>query len=272
MILIVGKNSFLAREFLSRSMGVPMRAISHDEAWCVDAYEGVSCLINCAFDPLIHSCEYNSSSCFDLRLGEVALARGMHYVMLSSRKVYHNKLLWRAREDSPVMGADTYGYNKLQIESALKDLLGNQLTILRPGNVFGYEREANRIRFGAFLLNQLANTGDIRLTVSPFVRRDIVPVDYFCEVLRKVALAMPGGIFNVGAGESIEIGRIGLWLIEGFGSGRLIVESTEEIDEFELDSGRLKAEFGMQCGRDHIASFTRGLGKRLRQEIDNYDK
>jgi dTDP-4-dehydrorhamnose reductase/UDP-glucose 4-epimerase len=86
-------------------------------------------------------------------------------------------------------------------------------------------------------------------------------------VLREAVLRKPGGVINIGAGESLEIGRIALWIIEGFGSGRLIVEPSAECDEFQLDTERLKSEFGLNCGRERVADFSRELGRRLRRDM-----
>ncbi len=266
MLLVVGKNSFLAREFLGEAMGLSVRSISHTEIDNVEVFRDVTCIVNFSFPPVLCLQPYEHTLDIDARLARIASSKGIHYVMLSSRRVYQEAIGWGAREDAHATGADIYGQNKLRIEKELTTALGSGLTILRPGNVFGYERQPGRNRFGAYLLNQLADTGTIRLTVSPFVRRDVVPVDYFCEVLREVVLRRPGGIINVGAGESVEVGRVALWLIEGFGSGRLIVENPVEHDEFQLDTERLKSEFGLNCGRDRVANFSLELGRRLRRE------
>ena len=46
------------------------------------------------------------------------------------------------------------------------------------------------------------------------------------------------------------MGRLALWLIEGYGRGRLVVESPDERDSFVLDTRNLKALLGgAGCGR-----------------------
>jgi UDP-glucose 4-epimerase len=267
MLLVVGKNSFLAKEFIGKTKDISLRAISHAEIDNLKVFQDITCIVNFSFSPLLYLQDYDRELDVDARLARIASDQDIHYVMLSTRKVYQETIQWGAREDAHVTGSSIYGKNKLRIEEDLTKVLGSGLTILRPGNVFGYERQPERIRFGAYLLNQLADTGVIRLTVSPFVRRDVIPVDYFCEVLREVVLRRPGGVINIGAGESLEIGRIALWIIEGFGSGRLIVEAPVECDEFQLDTERLKSEFGLNCGREQIADFSRQLGRRLRRDM-----
>ena len=45
-------------------------------------------------------------------------------------------------ETAPTGPSDAYGRHKLAVEHALRELLGERLTVLRLANVFGYERGA----------------------------------------------------------------------------------------------------------------------------------
>ena len=271
MIVVVGPNSFIARQFLNSSVHLEVASVRHSELDKLEGMSGVDCIVNFAFAPELYTHAYKSEFDIDKKLGAFAAEREIHYVMISSRKVYSHDAQWNALEDAQATGQDAYGRNKRQIENTLSQLLGNRLTILRPGNVFGFERQPGRTRFGAYLLNQLANNGEIRLTLSPFVRRDVVPVDYFCEVLQEVVVRKPSGIFNVGAGHATEIGKVALWMLEGFGRGKLIVESAAEVDEFQLDSRRLASEFGLTCNAERIRHFSRSLGSMLSKEIERHD-
>lgn len=266
LVLIVGGGSFLAREFATLNPGFPARYISHDKIDDPSIYEGVNSIVNFAFAPEMYSQGYERSLDIDLRIAEYAVRHALHYVMISSRKVYQQDVQWDAQEDSPVSGMDAYGRNKLQIECNLSKMLGGRLTILRPGNIIGFETIPGRQRMGAFLLNQLKQTESIHISLSPFVRRDIVPVNYFCAVLREILQKRPPGIYNVGAGEATEIGRIALWMIEGFGRGQLVVENSHVADEFQLNSTRLNEVTGLSCGRSEVALYCRDLGRRLAAE------
>jgi nucleoside-diphosphate-sugar epimerase len=270
MLAIVGLNSFIARELMKRKLDTSgeFKAFDHNSTQKLLDCDGIKCIVNFAFHPLLYSEYYRPELDVDLKIADIALSKSAHYVMISSRKVYGRDLQWNSNTDETATGSDIYGKNKAHIENSMRKKLGENLTILRPGNVFGFERQPGRARFGAYLLNQLANKGEIRLTVSPLVRRDIVPVDYFCEVLHNVIEKKPGGIFNVGAGQAVEVGQVASWMLEGFGSGMLTAESTEVTDEFQLDSSRLKSEFGLSCSVEQIAQFSKGLGEKLRNEID----
>lgn len=270
MILIVGGNSFLAKEFLAASKGLSLTCIRHTEIDKLDTFNEVECIVNFSFAPTLYSSAYDLSLDIDSKLGAFAADHGIHYVMISSRKVYHQDAQWNAQEDSLATGLDVYGKNKLHIEKRLIKTLGTNLTILRPGNILGYEIQPGRNRFGAYLLNQLAKDGTVHLTVAPSVRRDVIPVDFFCDVLHAVVIKKPSGIMNVGAGESVEVGAVALRMIEGFGGGQLVIDHPEVHDEFQLDSSRLKNELGLTCGQEQVTLFAKSLGARLRGEMESH--
>ena len=268
MIVVVGKTSFIAREFLATQDGASTTSVGHAELEKIKNIPGITCIINFAFAPELYNGIYQPDLDIDKKLGVFAAAHGIHYVMMSSRKVYNADCQWGAREDALATGQDSYGKNKIRIEQELVHLLGTKLTILRPGNVLGFERQLKRTRFGAYMLNQLADKNEINLTISPLVRRDIVPVDYFCEVLGQVVKKKPTGVINVGAGQAVAVGQIARSILEGFGRGQLIADSTKITDEFQLDSGRLASELGLTCGVERVLIFSKSLGVQLREEIE----
>jgi len=261
--IVVGRNSLLAREFAARHGDLVLRAIGHAQAGESALYEGARCVVNFAFAPAFEQSAYEPSLDIDLRIAGVAARRGLRYVMISSRRVYDAGALWNVAESAPATGMDAYGRNKAHIERELRDMFGEKLTILRPGNVVGYEPEAGRRRFGAYLQSQLRGEGRIRLTVDPAARRDLVPVEFFCSAVRAAVLGPESGLFNVGAGSATSIGDAARWLIEGYGRGELVVEATQPADEFQLDSSRLKSVFGLACGEDDVEQAMRQIGQRL---------
>jgi hypothetical protein len=56
--------------------------------------------------------------------------------------------------------------------------------------------------------------------------------------------------------------------LEGFGRGKLIAESTDVTDEFQLDSGRLSSKLGLTCGVERVVEFSKRLGVQLKEEIE----
>lgn len=265
-VLVVGRHGFLARHFLSAPGPARVEAISHDQIERPGLLDGVGCVVNCSRHPLAASDDYRIEAMDpDVRLARRLGDRDIAYVMLSSRKVYAPAATPRA-ETAPTGPVDAYGRNKLAVEHALRGLLGERLTVLRLANIFGYELVPGRNTFVSISLERLAREGRIHFAMSPFVERDFLPVEALARVLARIVEAPPGGILNVGSGIGLPTGRLALWILEGFGRGELVIESTEEKDAFVLDIGRLKALYGRPCTLEDLRDACLAIGRRLAEE------
>jgi UDP-glucose 4-epimerase len=266
-ILVVGRHSFLARHALGPLDPAQVVAIGHDETLRPNLLDGIGCVVNFCRDPIAAGSDDRLDRvATDLRLARRIGDRDIAYVMLSSRKVYApggDPL----SEASPTGPTDAYGHHKLAVEDALQKLLGERLTVLRLANVFGYERVPGRRTFMAISLERLAREGRIHYAMSPFVERDFLPVAAFARVLAKVVQAPPGGVLNVGSGIGLPTGRLALWLLEGFGSGALVIESTEEKDGFVLNVARLERLYGRPCTQADLHDACHAIGRRLAEEV-----
>jgi UDP-glucose 4-epimerase len=265
-ILIVGRNSFLARQALAGLPADRVRAVGHEAIDRPDLLDDVGCVVNFARHPLLGSEHYRPETMdADLRLARRIGAAPIGYVMLSSRKVYapDGRPLAETAATGPT---DAYGRAKLGAEQRLQELLGERLTILRLANVFGYERIAGRRTFLSLVLERLAADGEIRYEISPFVARDFLPIASFARLLARVAQAPPGGILNVGSGIGLPTGRLALWILEGYGHGRLVITSPREFDGFVLDVARLTSLYGPPCSFDDLRAAGLELGRRLAAE------
>src|SRR6185312_16044609 len=100
----------------------------------------------------------------------------------------------------------------------LHALLDDRLVVLRLANVFdAEERYGERPRFFGMALSRLAREGCIAFDISPFVERDFLPAAVFAERLVRIVADPKPGIFNMGAGFPVAVGRIAQWLIAGRG-------------------------------------------------------
>jgi UDP-glucose 4-epimerase len=262
-ILIVGRGSFLAGQVLDALPPGRVRAVGHDAIDRPDLLDGIACVVNFARHPLQGSERYRPEVMdADLSLARKIGAREVASVMLSSRKVYAPSAEPLA-ESAPVGPTDAYGRAKLAVEQSLRQLLGERLTILRLANVFGYERIAGRRTFLSLVLERLRADGEIRYDMSPFVVRDFLPAATFARLLAEIAKAPPGGILNVGSGIPLPTGRLALWILEGYGRGRLVITSQREHDAFVLDVRRLKSLYGLPCSLDDLRGACLDLGRRL---------
>jgi UDP-glucose 4-epimerase len=267
-ILIVGRNSFLARQVLGALPADRVCAVGHDQIDRPGLLDDVGTVVNFARHPLLGSERYRLETMdADLRLARRIGARPIAYVMLSSRKVYAPADVPLA-ETAPLRPVDAYGRAKLAAEQALGQLLGKRLTVLRLANVFGDERIAGRRTFLALVLNRLQAKGEIRYEISPFVVRDFLPAAAFARLVGRIAQAPPGGILNVGSGIGLPTGRLALWILEGFGRGRLVIASPREQDAFVLDVSRLVGLYRPPCSVDDIRAACLDLGHRLAAESE----
>lgn len=264
MILVVGRNGFLAKSVARRPDAAEFRCITHDQIADERVFDGVTSLINLAVDPRYMHLPYDESFDFELRVGTMVAARNIHYVMLSSRKVYSPEALMSAKEDSETGGVDDYGRSKRITEQELGEILGSRLTVFRVANVAGFDDQWDRPTFMARMLSGLRSQGRITLDISPFARRDFITDDAVADTIVRAAKMRLGGCFNLGSGVALEIGRLAGWIIKGHGRGELRSTSSELRDEFVLDVAKLNDRFGVQCTLDDIESKCLDTGRGLR--------
>jgi UDP-glucose 4-epimerase len=261
-VLLVGASSLLGSALLSQQhTGICVRGISHTQFHDVDAH-AYDVVINMAYNPLYMREAYDPALDFDRRVAQEVARGSGHFIMMSTRRVYGPARQTPVPEDAPTEPTDTYGHNKLKTEGEIRALLGNRCTILRLANVFGFE--PGRHTFFGIALDNLHRHGRIILDVNPFVKKDFIPLPDCAEAILSLIVARPAGTFNLGYGTATEIGRIAMWLIEGFGRGELMVTSAEERDSFLLDISRLKALAVLPQYRISIRERCVEIGELLR--------
>lgn len=264
-LLLIGKNSFIAGHLLNALPPTRIVARSHRDLDVPDLLDGIDIALNCARHPGSSRDDYDFERVDpDLRLAQRLSAKKIPMIMLSSRKVYaaSDQPLG---EDAALGPIDAYGRNKLRAEQAVREILGERLTILRLANIFGDERIEGRRSFLALTLNRLAEQQQIHYDMNPFVERDFLPVELLAGLLARIVREPPGGIMNAGSGISLPTGRIALWIMEGYGGGELVIGSYEEKDRFVLDISRLRDRYGIACTYDNLRERCLDLGRNLRQ-------
>lgn len=263
-LLIMGRNGFLARHLMNALPPRTFLAAGHDALDRADLVDDTRTVISCMLDPTLGRDGYDLDQDPDVRLARRIEDRPIRYLMLSSRKVYAPCDI-PLKEADPTGPLDPYGRNKLAVERRLRDLLGERLTILRLANIFGYERD--RRTFLGLLLDRLAGEGSIHYDMSPFVRRDFLPVERAAALLAKLVQDPPGGVLNLGSGIGLPVGRLALWILEGYGRGCLVIEQPREHDAFTLDVAQLQAHVGPVIQTDQLEAACRRIGQRLAKDV-----
>ena len=261
-VLVVGQG-LLGKALARQPTAKEFRFVSHREVSNPAILDGVDCVVNLALDPAYWDEPYRSDIDFDLRLASLIGNRPIHYVMASSRKVYGEGSAKPFTEDMFLCPVDTYGRNKAQTECALLAAFDGRLTILRISNVIGFDWQWDRRIFMGILLDSLRRQNRIVFDVSPFARRDFITDDAVGAVLAWAATARPIGMFNVGTGAALEIGKIALWVLAAYGKGDLVVTSPCIRDEFSIDISKLTKLFGPTCSIDALKAKCTDFGRHI---------
>lgn len=235
-VVVVGKNSFLARSVQERLGENGWLYLSHQEAlnnpsWTARA----TCVINFAFPPSFKKDRYREAEDIDLKLARMIADAPVHYIMASSRLVYGQRPAnFRINETQPLDPKTPYARNKLVIEANLHSALpSDRLTILRLANIFGHE--LNRPLFFGRMLTSLKESGKIAFDMSAKSQRDFFAVWHLADALAVIARRPHPGTFNLGSGIGTPCGDIARWVIEGYGSGTLEVYNDTLADQFWFD-------------------------------------
>lgn len=251
--VVVGRNSMIARVLRQHVGTHGWHYVTHGQALANPAaMRSAACVINLAFDPWLKSNPYDEAFDVDLQLARMLAAAPVRYIMASTRMVYgpaHGDC--RLAEDMAEQPTTAYGVSKLACERRVSGLLGDRLTILRLSNIFdSVEAACARASFFGLAMNALQTKRRISFDMSPYVARDFLPALRLAEWLSTIAAQPASGVFNLGAGFAVPTGRIAQWLIEGYGSGELLITNFREFDSFWLDTGKATRTWG-------FAPFTR---------------
>ena len=258
-------NSFFAKCFAAACGGLDICQASIADLDRPGAFDGVGTIVNFAFNPRLYREAYAPELDVDSQIAAKIAGRPLRYILLSSRVVYGPAVKWDAREDAETVGDGIYGANRVAVERSVLERLGpERLTVLRIANTIGYELQSGRREtFMSQLLGSLRERAEIRFDMSPSTRRDFITDDFFCSALRRLVEAGAEGVFNVGCGFPVPTGNVAEWIIEGFGAGRLVVESQDVRDEFYLNTTKLREATGLTTSPGELRERCLDIGRRL---------
>lgn len=246
-IVVIGKNSFLASHLQTMSGLNDWLFLSHDEAlknfeWMV----GAKIIFNFAMHPDMKSGPYLRQNDIDLAIAEQIENKDIYYVMMSSRTVYGSASpdLYFCEEMLP-NPKSYYGQNKWIIEQALAKVLNSsRLTILRMGNIFGFEQ--GRDSFFGVLLDTLARENLIRFDIAPDSQRDFLSIWRWAEYTLQIARNVKSGVYNIGAGFGVSPLELVDWIFEDRNHKNVVFTNHSYDGQFILDMSKSWDAFGLQ--------------------------
>jgi len=270
MLVVVGKNSFLAKKFCTFLIDkINYIAINHQDIHKINNLKGISAVINFALHPEIITHEYSEKNDIDSQILKILKYTDIHYTMISSRLVYGHNYQWNSNENDPTSGINTYGVNKVIIEKSLLSIRSNNLLILRVGSIMGPDisDDLNRARLSTYLLKQLILNGSITLSISGTTKKDIISLNYFNICLLSLIKEKVTGIFNLGAGQSVTVRDISEWLLEGYSNGysmgQLNDTSTYIENEYQLNCERVSELLKVKFDIQELKAYCIRLGKLI---------
>lgn len=259
--LIVGKNSFIGKS-AHRNI-INAEKISYQDIDNVNL-KNYDTILNCSMMDDYRNHAYSEDNDVDIKLARIAEQAKLHYVMISTRKVYGiSNSLAKYHERSELNPSDRYSENKLITEYKIKELT-DCCTILRSSNVFGYE--PGRKSFMGFCMNQLIDTNKIVYDISANSVRDFIDVDTFTKVLNHICQLKAKGLYNVGSNVGLSVGDVSRYLIKGYGSGEFIADSDKLFDQFILDNSKIKNHLGISIDIIDFENTIIEFGKKLYED------
>lgn len=257
--LIVGENSFIAKsinDFFTFDKCTYKEFLDTD----LSPYNVV---LNCALNPLYKISPYEANIDVDYQIGKKVCDLGIHYVMLSTSKVYGQcNELQTYTEESELDPFDYYSENKIISEQKLLQEFSDKVTILRGSNIFGFEYGRNS--FMGYCMSQLVNEGKVILTMSEKTKRDFIFVNDAADIITEACLQRPTGIYNLSSNYGLEIGRIIESLIHGYVYGGKMIKKSDRFErQFILDNTKIKKKLGIEIGPYPFEKICYRLGQQL---------
>ena len=238
-ILIIGKNSFLAKNFIIFcKKKIKYKAISHKEIKKQNFIK-FSYIINFALPGKKYKKILKEKDNLDLKLAKKIVRDKSKaiFVFLSSRKVYRPDK--NIKEKSKLEPVDIYGRNKLKTEIKLKFILRDNYLILRISNVIGKVIN-NKIKENYNFIDNYFNYKKLNkkiITNNNF--KDFISVDDFSKSLFLLMNKKAKGTFNISLGKKIFVKDL-IYLLDKTFYKNFIFKKGEKKLSFYLNNNKLK--------------------------------
>ncbi len=252
-ILIIGKNSFIAKKYLEYSkFKKQITSISHKEIRDID-YKKFTHLINFSYDLKIKTQKYNKTNLIDKKICELIDNKNLIYIYPSSRAVLK---IDKSRE--------YYGKNKLIIEKLIKQYRKSKYLILRISNALDFDLNGRNL-FISQLLSTLKKYNYIKLDLHRDTYKDFIPLYFFSKCLDSLIEINKTGTFNTSSGVKTRIGELTNEIVKGYGKGKIIYLSKLYRDSFVLNNSKLKKTVNLSISKKEILDYCYLIGKKLKK-------
>ena len=263
-ILIVGKNSFLAKNYLNLSrFKKTIKLIKYTQIKKIN-YDSYSHLINFSYDQKIYEKRYNSKNCIDTKICNIIKNKDIIYIYPSSRLIYKSK---SSKLSNLKKEKNFYSINKLITENKVKRLRNKKYLILRIGNILDFNLD-NKNMFISKLLNSLKNNDLIKFDLNKKNYKDFITIKFFTKVLDSLIILNKSGTFNISSGKKTNVYEIAKLIIKGYGKGNIFFEKKLYNDSFVLNNKKLKKITKLNLTKKEILDHCIYIGKKLKRVIN----
>ena len=254
-ILVIGKNSFIAKNYFKYSkLKKKITLISHNEIENIN-FKKYTHLVNFSYDQRIKNQSYYKTNLIDKKICSLIDNDNLIYIYPSSRAILK---INKERE--------YYGKNKLIIEKLIKKSRKSRYLILRISNILEFNLEGSNL-FISQLLNSLKNFNLIKLDLHKKTYKDFIPLYFFSECLDSLIELDKTGTFNLSSGKKINIRELCKAIIKGFGEGKIIYLDKLYRDSFVLDNSKLKKTINLAVSKKEILEYCNLIGKKLKNNV-----
>ena len=261
-ILIIGKNSILAKNYLKLSKIKNITMIDRFSIFRLNLNKFTH-IINFSFDPNLKKKPVNFKNQLDEKISKKIKKRKIIYIMPSSRLVYSNLKKPFFKESHKINKIDDiYGKNKRKIELRLFKVLKKNLLILRISTVLLFDKSSKDL-FVSRVLRSLKKRDKIVFDTDINIAKDFITIEKFSDALDKLILKKKTGTFNISSGFSIKTKSILEKIIYGYGSGKIFYNNLNKNDSYYLENKKLLKNIKFSISRKHIFKYCKILGNKL---------
>ena len=263
-ILIIGKRSVIAKIIKKRLQTfflVSHMSFRNFQKINKKKLSSFYLLVNCSFKKNLNTLTNNT----DIYIAKKIKNTSLRYVMLSSGKVYGtNNYKKKFTEKTKCNPSTNYGYIRLKTENILNKLLFKKLLILRISNVLMFNHIKNK--FSKNFINEMLNSLKYKSLITipkKKIIKDFITVEFLTENLVELIKKNANGVFNISSSFGLSLKEIGLLLIKGFGSGKIIYKN-ENSDRFILSNKKLIKVTKKNINLKILKKYIFNLGSKLR--------
>ena len=147
--------------------------------------------------------DYSKSIDRNYNLAKKVEKSGSTFVLISTRQIYEPKM--NIKETSRIKPLNNYAKNCLKSEIKCKQILKNNLLIIRLSNIIGLEKGKKKKSSLMSLIIAGIENRKILFDNNYYLYKDLLPVELFCVFLEKLIFLNFKGVINLGSGIPVKI-------------------------------------------------------------------